>query len=105
MEKIEIAISNRLVPELEKEHMLLPVHLYNEQGLKDDFCLMKVPDFNSLIATSQENQTPVFALTREQLGQSGAVSETIQRSQENFGFAFSELADRVINLTCNAVCA
>jgi cellulose biosynthesis protein BcsQ len=105
MEKIEIAISNRLVPELEKEHMLLPVHLYNEQGLKDDFCLMKVPDFNSLIATSQENQTPVFALTREQLGQSGAVSETIQRSQENFGFAFSALADRVINLTCNAVCA
>jgi len=105
MEEIKNAISTRLVPELRKEHMLLPAHLYKEQDLEDDFCLMKVSDFNSLIAISQEHQTPVFDLTREQVGQTGAVWSTTQTSQEDFKQAFSTLADRVINLTCNAVCA
>lgn len=105
MEEIKNAISTRLVPELGKEHMLLPTHLYNEQGLEDDFCLIKISDFNSLVAISQDHQTPVFNLTREQVKQTGAVWETTQRSQEDFKQAFSTLADRVINLTCNAVCA
>jgi len=105
MEEIKNAISNRLIPELRREHMLLPAHLYTEQGLEDDFCLIKVSDFNSLIATSQEHQTPVFDLTIEQIGRSGAALENTLRSQGEFKVAFSTLADRVINLTCNAVCA
>ena len=105
MEEIKSAISNRLIPELRNEHMLLPNHLYVEQGLDDDFCLVKVSDFNSLIATSQDYQTPVFDLTVEQIGQSGAALQNTLRSQGEFREAFSALADRVINLTCNAVCA
>lgn len=105
MEEIESAISNRLIPGLRSEHMLLPDRLYTEQGLGSDFCLIKVSDFNSLIATSQDYQTPVFDLSIDQIGQSGAALQNTLRSQGEFKTAFSTLADRVINLTCNAVCA
>ena len=105
MVEIKNVVSNKLIPELDASHMLLPAHLYSEQGMEDDFCLIKVSDFNSLIATSQNCQTPVFDLTIDQIGQRGAALDNTLRSQSAFEEAFSTLADRVINLTCNAVCA
>jgi cellulose biosynthesis protein BcsQ len=104
MGEIEITISNKLIPALENEQMLLPKHSYSEQGLEDDYCLIKISDFNSLIGTSQEYQTPVFDLSIEQIGQSGAALANTLRSQGDFKTAFSTLAERVINLTCNAAC-
>ncbi|MGD1717800.1 hypothetical protein [Dapis sp. BLCC M172] len=64
-------------------------------------------DFNSLIAISQNCQTPVFALTKEQIKQEGkhyrkVLKDTLQASS-NFRDAFSNLADRIINLTSNNV--
>jgi hypothetical protein len=110
MDEIKQAISQKLIPELKTQdmNMLLPNYLYQEQHLEDGYCLIKMSDFNSLIALSQKHQTPVFALTQHQLKQRGSVWEGTQKSQEKFNEAFSTLADRVINLTelsSNAVCA
>ena len=48
--------------------MTLPEVVYHSHGV-DGLCLATIPDFNSLIAKSQEHQTPVYALTQEQLEQ------------------------------------
>ena len=101
---ISEAISNRLFPALSYEDMVLPSHVYNDQGIGTDYCLIQMSDFNSLIAVSQDFQTPVFALTEEQIGQTGKVLEDTLKSQEPFRRAFSTLATRIINLTSNAVC-
>ena len=100
---IEQAVSTRLVPSLQINNMLLNNQMYNSQGIGSDFCLAKISDFNSLIAKSQEHQTPVFALTSEQIEQSGKVLTDALKAQEPFREAFSKLADRVIGLTCHAV--
>lgn len=100
---IKDAVSDRLVPALENEKMVLPKHLYTSQEMKKDLCLIQMSDFNSLIAMSQEHQTPVFALTPEQIGQTGNVLDNTIKSQQPFQEAFSTLADRIIKLTCNAV--
>lgn len=100
---IEEAVSTRLVPSLQINNMLLNNQMYNSQGIGSDFCLAKISDFNSLIAKSQEHQTPVFALTSEQIEQKGKVLTDAQKAQEPFREAFSKLADRVIGLTCHAV--
>lgn len=105
MDEIKNVITDRLIPELGANHLLLPEHFYTEQGMENDFCLVKVSDFNSLIATSQEHQTPVFDLSVKQIGQYGSVLDSTVKSQSAFREAFSSLADRVINLTCNAICA
>jgi cellulose biosynthesis protein BcsQ len=100
---IEEAVSTRLVPSLQINNMLLNNQMYNSQGIGSDLCLAKISDFNSLIAKSQEHQTPVFALTSEQIEQSGIVLTDALKAQKPFREAFSKLADRVIGLTCHAV--
>ncbi|MBD0308058.1 MAG: hypothetical protein ICV80_07940, partial [Microcoleus sp. T1-bin1] len=82
--------------------MLLAKEMYESQDIGSDFCLAKISDFNSLIGKSQEHQTPVFALTSEQIEQSGKVLTDALKAQEPFREAFSKLADRVIGLTCHA---
>jgi cellulose biosynthesis protein BcsQ len=99
---IQEAVSNRLVPSLKKNNMLLSHQIYTSQGIGSDFCLAKISDFNSLIAKSQKYQTPVFALTSEQIEQVGIVLKGTLGAQEEFKKVFSTLADRVIGLTCYA---
>jgi len=55
-----------------------------------------MPDFNSLIASSQEHQVPIFELTPAQLEQQGRVLEITQASQSEFKKLFDKAADRVI---------
>jgi len=102
---IKDAVSDRLIPALSKESMVFPEHIYTSQGMERDLCLIQMSDFNSLIAVSQNCQTPVFALNSEQIGQTGKALDNTLESQRHFKEAFSTLADRIINLTCNAVCA
>ena len=99
IDKINKIVSEKLVPELDKLNMMLPKQAYKEQEVKSGFCLATIPDFNTLIAKSQETQTPVFALTPEQIGSVGEVLKNTIKSHDNFKKIFSELADKVIRLT------
>ncbi len=101
IDKINDVVSENLAPELQKLGMMLSENCYIQQRV-DNYCLASVPDFNSLIAKSQEVRTPVFALTNDQIGQTGSVFATTVKSRERFKEIFSELADKVIGLTGHA---
>jgi cellulose biosynthesis protein BcsQ len=103
IDAIEEAVSTRLVPSLRTNNMLLSNQMYNSQGIGSDLCLAKISNFNSIIAESQEHQTPVFALNPEQIGQHGIVLEKTLGVQEEFKKVFSALTDKVIELTRYAV--
>ncbi|MCA2717920.1 AAA family ATPase [Microcystis sp. M169S2] len=96
---IEENIGDKMIPALEKNGMMLPKFIYDQNGVPDYCTLVKIPDFNSLIALSQEHQTHVFALTAEQLGWQGTVLDQAQEKQQKFKDIFSDLADKVIGLT------
>ena len=98
IDKINDTVSENLTPKLGELDMLFSENCYAQQQV-NEYCLATIPDFNSLIAKSQDTRTPVFALTREQIGQGGAVLETTIRSRDRFEVLFSELADKVIGLT------
>ena len=59
---------------------------------------MEVGDFNSLIASSQEHQVPVYSLTTTQLSQSGLVLAQSQQSMKSFRDAFDKCAEYLIAL-------
>lgn len=99
IDKIEQAVANKLVPSLHQSNMMLPSQVYDEQGINSSFSLTKISNFNSLIALSQEHSTPVYALTPQQLGQTGVVLENNQKKQDEFKRTFSELADKIIALS------
>ncbi|MCY7273563.1 MAG: AAA family ATPase [Phormidesmis sp. CAN_BIN44] len=98
-EKIEKAVSEKLIPTLRRSNMMLPNHIYRDQGIEDSLSLARISNVSSLIALSQEHRTPVYELTPEQLRQTGIVLENNQRKQEEFRQTFSDLADKIIALT------
>jgi cellulose biosynthesis protein BcsQ len=99
IEKIEQAVSDKLIPILRQSNMMLPSQMYKAQGLQNSLSLAKISNFNSLIALSQEHRTPVYALTAQQLRQKGVVLEKNQIKQEEFRQTFSGLADKIIALS------
>ena len=99
VDEINKTVSSKLTPELRKIGMMLPDKAYENQDIGSEFCLATIPDFKTLIAKSQEAQTPVFSLTREQIGSTGpALAKTIE-SCNRFKQVFSKLADKIIGLT------
>ncbi len=103
IDEINETVSSALVPVLSDIGMVLPNQVYKDEGIEDTFCLATIPDFNTLIAKSQDNQTPVFALTPEQIGHTGPVLKNTIKSRDNFKQIFSKLADKIIGLTSNAI--
>jgi len=99
IEKIEKAVSEKLIPKLWESNIMLPNQAYRDQGIGENFTLAKISNFNSLIALSQEYRTPVYALTPEQLGQRGKVLTNNQAKQKDFRDTFSDLADKIIALS------
>jgi cellulose biosynthesis protein BcsQ len=102
IEKIEKAVSDKLIPTLQKSNMMLPDSVYRKQGINDSLSLAKISNFNSLIALSQEHRTPVYELTPQQLRQNGIVLDQNQRKQQEFRQTFSDLADKIIVLSCES---
>jgi cellulose biosynthesis protein BcsQ len=99
IQKIEQSVSSKLIPILRHNNMVLPEQAYVEQGINGNFTLTKISNFNSLIALSQEHRTPIYALTPQQLKQTGIVLRNNQGKQDEFKNTFSDLADKIIGLT------
>jgi hypothetical protein len=79
--------------------MLLAKEAYRSADVEQNMCLAMVPDFNTLIAKSQDNRTPVFALTGEQIGQQGVVLKGTLSQRDTFREQFNDLADKIIKLS------
>lgn len=77
--------------------MLLP----KEKYLSENYCLVQIPDFQSLNAAYQSYGIPVFALSDSQLGYGGTVLEQYQRTRERFREIYSAFADTIISMTKN----
>ena len=100
--EINEIVASKLVSELQKIGTILPDQVYGEESVGAEFCLTTIPDFNTLIAKSQEYQTPVFALTRQQIDRASSAEENTLKSRDNFKQIFSEFADKIIRLTTHA---
>lgn len=100
IDKIHEVIADKLVPTLAKHHMFLPTQFYEEVlGKKNDFSLVEIPDFGALATLSQKYHVPIFALSDEQVDDTGAVLEQDKIRRESFKKIFDELAEQVIRLT------
>lgn len=102
IDRIAEAVNIKLAPALRACGMILPSAAYTQNRIQEDYCLATIPDFNTLIAKSQATQTPVFALTAEQLGQVGVVLEGTIRQRDNLDDIFTSLGQKIIGLTSYA---
>jgi cellulose biosynthesis protein BcsQ len=99
IDEIEQDVGKTLLPVLHHSGMMLSDKAYRDAGFAPREPLLQMPDFNALIARSQEHQVPIFELTDAQLHQAGVVLERTKESMNRFKELFSAAADKVIKLT------
>jgi chromosome partitioning protein len=105
IKKIHEAVNSNLVPELNKLECCVEKEKLDailEGTDLNAYDLAYISDFNSLIAISQSNSTPVFSLTDTQLksaGQFGHALNTMKTSRDTFLETFQNLAKTVESLT------
>jgi len=90
--EIKDTVRNKLIPALAREGMVCD----QDEG---DYTLASIADFKSLIAKSEQYQTPVFALSEKQIGATGVVLQSAIQRRDDFRKVFSQFADKVISLT------
>lgn len=104
IERVSIATNQSLVPELSKIGLAMDAKIF-ASVVKEQrpYNISLIPDFNSLIATSQTVNKPVFELTSKDLRSCsnifGRSLEITQESVEKFKKTFEDLAENLIKLT------
>jgi len=98
-EQLDSGVDNILLPALESADLLLDEADYAAAEVEGSHRLISIPDFNTLIANSQQSRKPVFTLTQDDVQRAGKVWATQQTSIASFRTLFETLADRVEKLT------
>jgi chromosome partitioning protein len=106
IDKIRGAVLTKLVPSLAKIDCTIDIAEVKKVLAGSDlepFDLAHVPDFNSLIAISQQLSKPIFALSDSEIKVTGKVfghaEETMITSRDNFDKIFAALGQRIVTLT------
>jgi hypothetical protein len=84
-----------LLPSLAESGLLLAEKTYLEADSPSDEFLVEVPDFNSLIAISQQLSKPVFALTKDDIKNSGSVAQNQVESAAKFQQIYCAAAEKI----------
>ena len=92
-------VDKSLIPTFQKAGLMLPFDAYTRAGFQPKDPILQMPDFNSLIAKSQEHQVPIFELSDKQLDQTGSVLKSTKKSMNNFKNLFKETAKLVISIS------
>jgi cellulose biosynthesis protein BcsQ len=98
VDAINEVVVERLFKTLLESELVLGREKYGMYN-PEPYCLSMISDFNTLIARSQETQTPVFALSADQIAQQGVVLSNSLESVETFRRTFCELSRKIEGLT------
>jgi len=100
IDQINQLVSEEFVPKLKEINMACSVREYRniDPNYEQTYCLAQIPDFNTLIAKSQEFNTPVFALTDGMFNHSGAVLEQEKIKRQEFDDIYSNMVSDILNL-------
>lgn len=98
IEEIKNTVKLVLVPEFTRNNMIFDIERVKKYGISDEFCLVEISDFGSLLQASHEAQVPVFALSDEQIKYKGTVLDQMKSNRDNFNQNFELLASIVMEI-------
>lgn len=87
-----------LLPSLRAVDLLFPADKYAGAGVVNEEFLVEVPDFNSLIAISQDLSKPVFSLTRDDIANSGSVAVNQVESAKKFRKIYLSASEKIASI-------
>ncbi len=99
IDEIKVKTKNELYQDLRKQGMTLPIKVYGKYIKKDGFCLSEIPDFQGLLPKALSAGVPVFDIDDDEIGETGPVLAGMQTNRDKFRYHFSELAEKLVELT------
>lgn len=102
IQEIKNVVRDNLYPALKREKMVFKDEVYQACGIPNDFCLAEIPDFQGLLPKSNDALVPVFAISDEQIHESGAVLAGMIQKRDEFDQLFTQLANKIICLEPHA---
>lgn len=100
-DELDNATDKILMPALDNVGLLLDDAHYSAAKMEGSRRLASIPDFNTLIANSQQVKKPVFSLTQADVKRAGFVWNNQKISIDSFHSIFSNMADRIETLTAD----
>lgn len=91
--------SETLLATLSDSNLLLDPSAYTAADAPLEDFMIEVPDFNGLIAISQDLSKPVFSLTRDELRSGGAVAANQLASVEAFNEIYASGAQKILTMS------
>jgi chromosome partitioning protein len=104
IDEIKTIVRGKFVPTIAKSRMLFSQEAYIKVGIPDDFCLLELKDFQGLLPKAHVADVPVFALTNEQIAETGSILEGLAKNRDKFHEEFKRLANKIIGLEEYAKC-
>ncbi|OOP72139.1 ParA family protein [Clostridium beijerinckii] len=101
MEEIQDYIENIFVPELEKVDMLYDITKLKSEQIITSYCISQISEFGALLQKANNNLVPVFALTEEQIHESGTVLANMLHKRDQFDREFEVIAKVILELINN----
>lgn len=95
---LKSVLEEDLYRSFKESDLLLDDTSYQKMAVSPKEFLAEVPDFNSLMAISQDLSKPVFSLTRDEIKTSGSVAENQLASVESFDLLYTEIAEKIYSV-------
>jgi len=91
-------MKNTFLSALRDADLLMAQKIYDDADSPPEKFLLEVPDFNSLIAISQDLSKPVFTLTLRDIKAGGSVAQNQLASMDSFNKIYGDGAHKLLKL-------
>lgn len=98
IDEIKSYIEHEFVPALALLDMVYDITPLIDAGKLKDHCLAEISEFGALLQKANNHSVPVFALTKEQIGERGPVLEQMESSRERFKTIIENMANVILEL-------
>jgi len=102
IEEIKEAVVTKLIPALKQRDMMLNTNAYENAGIVADLCLAEIPDFQGLLPKANDAGVPVFAITDDEINETGSVLQGMIEKRNIFRDLFDSIANKIISLCAYA---
>ncbi len=97
--EIKQKVINDLVPVLRQYGMVKSDADYGAEFFRNGLCLAEISDFQGLLPKALRTGAPVFALTDDEIGETGPVLNQMRENRNRFNGLFDHLTNQVLRLT------
>ena len=98
IEEIKNYVENEFVPALATLGMIYDITPLQQSGKLNDHCLAEISEFGALLQKANDHSGPVFALSKEQIGERGPVLEQMEASRDRFKGIIENMAEVIMEL-------